>query len=159
MKRAPVLVLMMLMTQISTAIGGDLPISRNFRPEQLREKWQKAFAESDSMALAAMYWPDADLLPPGGQKKTGSADIKKFWDEQTAKFFKPFIGTSKVVVVNSNYVVETGLLAFEHKAPTAQGPRRAFFGHYVVVWRKIKNNWKIAVDTWNSSEFTQAPLL
>jgi ketosteroid isomerase-like protein len=159
MKFAPVLTLMLLMAPISTATSGDLPAPpQNARPERLREQWQKAFAASDSKALAAMYWPDAELLPPGGRKKTGAANIEKFWGEQTAKFANPTIGTSRAVVVNSNFVVETGLLTFEHKTPEASGPRKAFVGHYVVVWRKMKNSWKIAVDTWNSSEFIQAPL-
>ncbi|EIM28021.1 YybH family protein [Microvirga lotononidis] len=158
MKLAPAVALVLTLAEISTAASGDLPALPTARPEKLREQWQRAFAAGDSGALAGMYWPDADLLPPGGEKKTGAADIKKFWEEQTAKFAKPTVGTSKVVVVSPNFMVETGLLNFEHKTPAATGPRKAFIGHYVVVWRRIKNNWKIAVDTWNSSEFTQATL-
>ncbi len=158
MKLTPVMVLMLLVVQISTAASGDLLAPPTTRPEKLREQWQRAFAAGDSGALAEMYWPDADLLPPGGDKKTGAADIRKFWEEQMAAFAKPTIGTSKIVVVSPTFIVETGLLNFEHKTPSETGPRKAFIGHYVVVWRKSKNSWKIAVDTWNSSEFVQAPL-
>jgi uncharacterized protein (TIGR02246 family) len=158
MKLAPALALMVLMAPFSTAASGDLLAPPTIRLEKLREQWQRAFAAGDSAALAGMYWPDADLLPPGGERKTGPADIRKFWEEQMAKFVKPTVGTSKIVAVSSTFMVETGLLTFEHKTPTATGPRRAFRGHYVVVWRKSKNRWKIAVDTWNSSEFIQAPL-
>ncbi|MBY5811303.1 YybH family protein [Rhizobium leguminosarum] len=158
MKLALVLALMSLMAQISTAASRDLTAAPTTRPEKLREQWQRAFAAGDSAGLAEMYWPDADLLPPGGEKKTGAGDIKMFWGEQVAKFTNPTVGTSKVVVVSPIYMVETGLLTFEHKTPAATGPRKAFMGHYVVVWRKSKNSWKIAVDTWNSSEFIQAPL-
>ena len=47
--------------------------------EKLNAEWMAAFNKGDAKALAAMYTPDAYVLPAGAEMAKGHNAIEKFW--------------------------------------------------------------------------------
>ena len=51
--------------------------------QKLDNAWSQAFNRGDAAAIAAMYAPNADVLPPGHDMVKGRAAIEAFWKGAT----------------------------------------------------------------------------
>jgi uncharacterized protein (TIGR02246 family) len=112
------------------------------------DKWAEAFNKGDAAALAAMYTEDAYALPAGHDMVKGRAAIEAFWKEAMQQ-----LGDAKLVVVDvaplgPRAAREIGTFTFKTKAQSPQ----PVVGKYVVVWRKLGNNWLLATDIWNMNK-------
>ena len=114
----------------------------------LDDKWTEAFNRGDAAAVAAMYTEDAYALPAGHDMVKGRAAIEAFWKETMQQ-----LGDAKLVVVDvvplgPRAAREIGTFSFQTKAQSPQ----PVVGKYVVVWRKLGNNWLLATDIWNMNK-------
>ena len=89
--------------------------------------------------------PNAVLLPPGAQVQKGRAAIRSFWEGMMREYGELKLVTVDLKRYGEDTVREIGRLTVRTKAP----PQRVLAGKYVVVWEKVRGNWKLATDIAN----------
>jgi uncharacterized protein (TIGR02246 family) len=115
----------------------------------LDAQWVAAVAAKDAAKVAAFYAPDGRVMPPNGSAVQGTDAVTKFWQ---GLFGLPnlslaFAPTEVVVAKSGDLASDIGAytLAFDGD----QG-RIEDAGKYVVVWTKVKGQWKVAADMFSS---------
>jgi uncharacterized protein (TIGR02246 family) len=113
--------------------------------QKLIDAFAEAFNRGDTASMATMYTEDAYLLPPQADMMRGRAAIQQFWQAASEQ-----IGDMKLTIVDveplgSDAAREIGTVT----ARTKVQPQQEVVGKYVVVWRKVGNDWKLATDIWN----------
>jgi uncharacterized protein (TIGR02246 family) len=103
-------------------------------------------AKSDAAGIAAMYTPDAEMLPPNGDVVRGTAAIRKEWEALIALGAPGLVLTSREVEAHGDTAHEVG--AWELKGKDGAVVDR---GKYIVIWKKHEGRWKLHRDIWNTS--------
>jgi uncharacterized protein (TIGR02246 family) len=116
--------------------------------EKLNAEWVTAFNKGDAKALAAMYAPDAYVLPAGAEMVKGHKAIEKFWGGAVKQLGDVKLTTVDVQSLGPGAAREVGTVSFKTKAQ----PPEQMAGKYVVVWRKMGGQWQIAADIWNMNK-------
>lgn len=116
--------------------------------EKLNGVWTAAFDKGDAAAVAALYAPDAYVLPPGGAMVNGRAEIEGFWKAAMRQVSRPKLATLDVLPLGSRAAREIGTVTLETRAQ----PPQQLVGKYVVVWRRIGGKWLLATDIWNMNK-------
>jgi uncharacterized protein (TIGR02246 family) len=110
------------------------------------EQFMAAFSRGDAAAAAAVYTPDAQVLPPNSDVITGQQAIQTFWQRAMD------MGV-KAVKLETVEVAGDGNTAYEVGRFTLQGAEGQGIdaGKYVVIWHQEGGQWKLHRDIWNSS--------
>lgn len=119
------------------------------RIRELDAQWVEAIKAKDAQACAAFYADDGRIMPQNAPAAQGAEAIAEVWKgffqlKEFALTFEP----TRISVAQAGdvaYDIGTYSLAFDSE----QGPVRDR-GKYVVVWRKVRGNWKVAADIFNS---------
>ena len=116
--------------------------------------WLAAVAGKDAAATATFYAPDGRLMAPNAPAAQGAAAIAEAFG---GMFQLPNITISWVQDVIE--VAPGGALASDIGTYTLayDGPagRVEDYGKYVVVWRKVDGQWRVAADIFNSNRPAQ----
>lgn len=118
----------------------------------LDDEWERAAKAGDGEAIAALYAPDATLLPPNEPMREGEA-AGQFWIDFTNNFSGPVELTPMHVEGRGDlaYTVGTYRLTVTPKQEGAK-PLPTDEGKYVVIQKKqADGSWKIVHDIWNSN--------
>ncbi len=110
----------------------------------VNRQFETAAGNGDLAALAALYTPDAIVLPPDGPMVKGRGDIKQMWGAVAQE-----LGLKSVHLTTVH---------FEHEGNTGHEVGEAALAisngtvavKYVVVWKKVDGQWRIHRDIWNS---------
>ena len=116
--------------------------------EKLNELWTAAFNKGDAAAVAALYAEDAYVLPPGSTMVKGRAAIEAFWRQAAQQMGDAKLTTADVLPLGRSAAREIGTVTLKTKSQ----PPQEVVGKYVVVWRKIGRDWKLATDIWNTNK-------
>lgn len=108
-------------------------------------KFMAAAQAGDAAALAALYTPDAWLLPPGAEMMQGRSKIEAFW----ANAFQQ-IASVKLKTIHLDTLGEDGAREIGSAQLTIKGQEQAALVKYVVVWRRIAGEWRLEADIWNA---------
>ncbi|MBN3836446.1 nuclear transport factor 2 family protein [Burkholderia sp. Ac-20344] len=127
----------------ATAGGSQRPPEAAIKAENAR--WADAFARGDYEAIGRLYTDGGTLLPPGGDKVTGSSAI-------TAYFTKGYAGSKPATVSFSNYefygndriVTEVSDAEIHDHDGKIQ-----YRGKQILVFLKQGGAWKLHRDMWN----------
>lgn len=117
--------------------------------DELAAAFAAAFNEKNAAKVAAFYTDDAVVMPPNMPIVKGRRDIEAYYN----KGFSQGGGTIKLRPTES---VVAGTLAFETGASAltignpGDGGGRTETGKYIVIYRREKNEWKIAYDIFNN---------
>lgn len=105
-----------------------------------------AFVQVDAATVAALYTPDAELLPPGSDVVSGTDAIRAFWQAvMESGVASATLTTIEAMGVDSlAYEVGRYALAGADGAPIDQGK-------YVVIWHRTPDGWRLHRDIWNST--------
>jgi uncharacterized protein (TIGR02246 family) len=111
--------------------------------------WAAAYNAGDADKLAAMYWDDAVLQPPGAPAATGRAAIRAFLAADTAATRGAGL---KMNIPEAGAVDVSGDLAYEAGTYTVTDASGATVdaGKYIGVFQKRDGKWLYIRDTWNS---------
>ena len=114
-------------------------------------RFSAAAARLDVVATAALYAPDATILPPGLPAVHGPDAIRTML---AGLFTAP--GLSITLRPQRIDIAAAGDLAtdqgeVEVGMNTAEGPVIEV-SKYLEVWRKVDGEWKLMYDTWNANE-------
>src|SRR5580704_16216058 len=116
--------------------------------EKLNDARTAAFNKGDAAAVAAMYTEDAYVLPPGSDMVKGRSAIEAFWQQAAQQMGDAKLTTVDVLPLGRTAAREIGTVTLKTKSQ----PPQEVVGKYVVVWRKIGRDWKLATDIWNTDK-------
>lgn len=116
--------------------------------EKLNDVWTAAFNKGDAAAVAALYAEDAYVLPPGSAMVKGHAAIEAFWRQAAQQMGDAKLTTVDVLPLGRSAAREIGTVTLQTKSQ----PPQQIVGKYVVVWRKVGRDWKLATDIWNTDK-------
>jgi uncharacterized protein (TIGR02246 family) len=116
--------------------------------EKLNDAWTAAFNKGDAAAVATLYAEDAYVLPPGSAMVKGRAAIEAFWRQAAQQMTDAKLTTLDVLPLGRSAAREIGTVTLKTKSQ----PPQEVVGKYVVVWRKIGRDWKLATDIWNTDK-------
>ncbi len=116
--------------------------------QKLSDAWAAAFNKGDSNAVAELYTEDAYVLPAGSEMVHGRQALQSFWDTAMKQLGDAKLTTVDVQPLGSDAAREIGTFSFKTKGNAPEEVN----GKYVVVWRKINNQWKLATDIWNMNK-------
>ena len=116
--------------------------------QKLNDEWSAAFNKGDSGALAELYTEDAYVLPAGAEMVHGRQAIQDFWANTMKQLGDGKLTTVDVQPLGPDAAREIGTFSFRTKGNQPE----EITGKYVVVWRKVGDQWKLATDIWNMNK-------
>jgi uncharacterized protein (TIGR02246 family) len=116
--------------------------------EKLNDAWTAAFNKGEAATVAALYTEDAYVLPPGSAIVKGRAAIEAFWREAAQQMTDAKLTTIDVLPLGRSAAREIGTVTLKTKSQ----PPQEIAVKYVVVWRKVGREWKLAADIWNTDK-------
>jgi uncharacterized protein (TIGR02246 family) len=116
--------------------------------EKLNDVWTAAFNKGDAAAVAALYTEDAYVLPPGSAMVKGRPAIEAFWRQAAQQMTDAKLTTVDVLPLGRSAAREVGTVTLKTKSQ----PPQEIVGKYVVLWRKVGRDWKLATDIWNTDK-------
>jgi uncharacterized protein (TIGR02246 family) len=116
--------------------------------EKLNDAWTAAFNKGDAATVAALYSEDAYVLPPGSAMVNGRAAIEAFWRQAAQQMSDANLTTVDVLPLGRSAAREIGTVTLKTKSQ----PPQEIVAKYVVVWRKVGRDWKLATDIWNTDK-------
>lgn len=111
------------------------------------KKFSKYVMESNYDRIADSYTKEAKVFPNRTKILYGK-DILKYWilpKGISTVYHK--IEQEEITIIN-NTAYDYGY--YEGKTKHEDGRLSLWKGKYVIVWKKVKNNWKMHLDIWNS---------
>ncbi|WP_081740500.1 YybH family protein [Aquimarina pacifica] len=118
--------------------------------EQIRSlsaAFSASYIKQDYEAIARSYTEDAKIFPNNTSIISGYEAIKKRWS-----------GASGYVPIEHEIIPEEIIILgdtahdygyYKGKNKNNDGSELVYKGKYVVVWKKINNQWKMYLDIWN----------
>ena len=112
-------------------------------------RWLQLVKAKDAAAIAELYAEDGAVMPPNAPIGKGRAAIQQTWASmmQTPGFDLTFVPEQIIVSSSGDIALDRGTYKL---AIAPDGAQQTDTGKYVVVWRKIGNEWKAAADIFNS---------
>lgn len=112
-------------------------------------RWLQLVQSKDAAGIAQLYAEDGAVMPPNGPIGKGRGAIEQTWASMmsTPGFSLTFTPEQIVISSSGDMALDRGTYRLTI-APS--GKAQNDVGKYVVVWRKVDNEWKAAADIFNS---------
>lgn len=110
----------------------------------LESKWSGMFAAKDLDGVMALMAENSVLIMPGSPPIVGTEGIRKAT--------KAMLATDDAVSWESDFafIAPSGDMAYDYGTATTRSPDGSIIkGHYLVVWVKESDGWKVAADMFN----------
>jgi uncharacterized protein (TIGR02246 family) len=113
------------------------------------DQWLQLIKAKDAAGIAKLYTEDGAVMPPNGPIGKGRTAIQQTWASmmRTPGFGLTFVPEQIIVSSSGDMALDRGTYRL---AVAPNGTAQTDIGKYVVVWRKIGNEWKAAADIFNS---------
>ena len=109
--------------------------------QALNDAFSAAAHSGDSAAMAALYAPDAVMLPPDNSVVSGPA-IGPYLARLEKGAANLKLTTTDVVRLSPDFIREVGVASFETLGDKPVNVK----GTYVVVWKRVGGTWKLWTD-------------
>ena len=118
----------------------------------INQKYMAAVAARDTDAVAGLYSDDARTLAPNAPRADGRAAIRALWVEflSTPGLNLTFSSSDVTVSESGDLAIDVG--SYQMTMTTPKGLPIHDVGKYVTVFKKVGDEWKISVDTFNSDQ-------
>ena len=113
-------------------------------------KFAAAFNKGDAAAVAQFYSERATALPPGAPMAKGRAAIQRVWQGAIQAGYKNI--SLKALQVDQFGEAAREIGQFGLDAPNPEKQVTHVEGKYVVLWRRVKGDWKLDTDIWNTNQ-------
>lgn len=110
------------------------------------KKFVEGAAKRDTAMIASVYAEDAVAYPPNGEPVKGRAAVQKMWQAVLDSGIASFELNTTGVESGGDVAYETGTYALKTK-----DGKVADRGKYVVGWKRVKGQWLLHRDIWNTS--------
>jgi uncharacterized protein (TIGR02246 family) len=118
------------------------------RIEAVNVKWMELFNKGDFEGIAQLYTVDAVALPPGSPMVRGRAAIGAMWKSLADQVSNLKVATLEVKRLSPSAIREIGTFSLMTKGPSP----KELSGKYLVVWEKVRGDWRLAADIWNDGK-------
>ena len=121
--------------------------------DRLTREFAAAFSAKDAAKVAAFYADDAVVMPPDQPMVQGRSSIEAY-------FRRGFAGDAidlqlrpmeSAIAGAHAFEAGTSILTMGHGSPLPVGGPLTESGKYVVVYKRVGRDWKIAYDIFNSN--------
>jgi len=109
--------------------------------QALNDAFSAAAHRGDTAAMAALYAPDAVMLPPDNSVVTGPA-IEPYLGRLEKGAANLKLTTTDVVRLSPDFIREVGVASFDTLGDKPVNVK----GTYVVVWKRVGGTWKLWTD-------------
>jgi len=110
------------------------------------DAFSKAYVSADFDKLTTFYSTDGKIFPTGADIIVGHKAIKKRWIlPKGSKILYHKITPEEIKIID-DYAYDYG---YYEGNSSDNNTVNGFKGKYVIVWKKIDNDWKIYLDIWN----------
>jgi uncharacterized protein (TIGR02246 family) len=123
-------------------------VAQKAKIEAVNAKWVELFGKGDFEGIAQLYTVDATAFPPGSAMVKGRAAIGAMWKGMAEHVSNPKVTTLDVKRLSPHVAREIGTFSLMTKDPTP----KEISGKYLVVWEKVRGEWKLAADIWNDGK-------
>jgi len=114
--------------------------------EAANAQFSAAAEKGDGAALAALYSPDGQVMPPGSDPIRGTEGIQKFWQGALDSGVAA-IGLKTIEVFgHGTTATEVGAYELRDKAGKVVD-----HGKYIVVWQHAGGTWKLRRDMFSTN--------
>lgn len=110
------------------------------------EQFSSNVMASDYENIAAAYTEDAKIFPTNMSILEGD-DIKKYWTLPDGMRTSYHHITQEEISVIDETAYDYGY--YEGKTLYSDGREVEWKGKYVIVWKKVADDWKMYLDIWN----------
>jgi ketosteroid isomerase-like protein len=153
MRRRFHLIPLALIVLLAGSCSSVKPVNQQAEAQALREldrKWLAAVTAKDSTAVASYYAPDALLFLPNAPPIEGKDPIRGWWGRflQIPNLTLTFQPSNVVVATAGDMAYEVGTYRSAVQLPQGVAGDE---GKTLVIWKKVNNEWKVAVDMFSSN--------
>lgn len=114
--------------------------------------WSHAAETKNLDAVMAAYASDGSILPFNAPMATGTAAIRQVWSSLMSRPGYALTFSPSSICVSSSGDVAWELGTFELKLNDPSGVSKSLPGKYVVTWKKVADEWKVAADIFNTDD-------
>jgi ketosteroid isomerase-like protein len=110
--------------------------------------FSKAYMDGDIAALVDMYTIDGKIFPNNRKILVGKEALLSYWTlaDGVKILHHKVIPTD--IIIEGDTAYDYGY--YEGKTLTNDGNEVTWQGKYVIIWKKVNNEWKIDLDIWNN---------
>jgi len=123
-------------------------VAQKAQIEAVNAKWMELFNKGDFGGIAELYTVDAIAFPPGSAMARGKAAIGAMWKGLAEQAGNPKVITLEVKRLGPAAAREIGTFSLTTKGPSP----KEISGKYLVVWERVRGQWKLAADIWNDGK-------
>jgi len=116
--------------------------------DAINAKWMELFNKGDFQGIAELYTVDAVALPPGSPMVRGKAAIGAMWKGMAEQASNPKLTALEVKRLGPATAREIGTFSLTTKGASP----KEISGKYLVLWERVRGQWKLAADIWNDGK-------
>ncbi len=132
-----------LLACVSPAVHAATPRSAI---EFANKRFMTAMGQGDAAALAELYAPEGQVMPPGSEPVRGREAIRNYWQGALASGIAAV--ALETVEVFSQGTTATEVGRYELRAKDGKALDR---GKYIVVWRRKDGKWQLLRDMFSTN--------
>ncbi|MBT8288078.1 MAG: DUF4440 domain-containing protein [Bacteroidia bacterium] len=111
------------------------------------KKFSEAYQNGDYESIANSYTSDGKIFPDNAAIIEGRDAIKKRWTLPEGTRILHHELQPEEINILGNYAFDYGY--YTGTSVSGEGNEASFKGKYVVVWKKVDDEWKMYLDIWN----------
>jgi uncharacterized protein (TIGR02246 family) len=116
--------------------------------DAINAKWMELFNKGDFAGIAELYTVDAVAFPPGSPMVRGKAAIGAMWKGMAEQVGNPKVTALEVKRLGPATAREIGTFSLTTKGSSP----KEISGKYLVLWERVRGQWKLAADIWNDGK-------
>jgi len=116
--------------------------------DAINAKWMELFNKGDFAGIAELYTVDAVAFPPGSPMVRGKAAIGQMWKGMAEQVGNPKVTALEVKRLGPATAREIGTFSLTTKGSSP----KEISGKYLVLWERVRGQWKLAADIWNDGK-------
>lgn len=114
------------------------------------KNFSEFYMNLDYEGIANSYTLDGMILPPDADIIQGKEAIKKRWTLPEGVSIPHHKITPVEIIIKNDLAYDVGY--YEGRTKRRDGSEVSWRGKYVIIWKKIENDWKMYIDIWNRIE-------
>ena len=109
--------------------------------------FSKAFMNGNYAELVDLYTEDGKIFPNNKNIISGKKGLTNYWTLPDDVKILHHKVTHSEITIDENFAYDYGV--YEGKTLTKDQKEVSWKGKYVIIWKKMDNDWKIYLDIWN----------
>ncbi|MEM7367474.1 MAG: DUF4440 domain-containing protein [Bacteroidota bacterium] len=111
------------------------------------QKFSSYVMNSDAEKIADAYTTDGKIFPDNRDIMEGREALVRYWTSPEGYQTTYHKITPSEISIEGETAYDYGY--YEGKSKNPEGQESSWSGKYVIVWKKLDNDWKIYLDMWN----------